>query len=296
VMTFLQLFAIAVLAGNVRSHGDHAKKEKMKDGASDAEGYVAEHMRREHHIDSFDLASFFKLHDLNNDGRWDKDEIEAVYGMHHEYSKALSPDEQVQKQRAEAVVKAVLAKIDTDKNGFIDQKEFEAAGWPGLETFKDVGADGHHYDVESEFFLHHEEVFHNTADTQVDEAYVHAEDLEHFSRHEAIELEEENKERKYKGLPEIKNIKEASPDDTDPPVAGSERPSDSPRAQKPITRETPPEKQPPSLKYKDAPAQAKEKPNWGEGEAGYKRPKNAADKLRKNMPYKYRFRRSWGDF
>lgn len=66
------------------------------------------------HRDSFDLASFFQLHDLNRDGRWDEDEIEAVYGMHHEYSKALSPNEQVQTGRAEAVVKAVLDKVTTD--------------------------------------------------------------------------------------------------------------------------------------------------------------------------------------
>ena len=104
--------------------------------------------------------------------------------------------------------------------------------------------------------------------------------------HEAIELEEENKERRYKGMPEIKNLKDAHPEDSDPLVANSESPSDSSGVQRPITRQTPPEKQPPSVKYKDAPEQAKKKPEWGEGEAGYKRPKNAADKLRKNMPYK----------
>lgn len=90
--------------------------------------------------------------------------------------------------------------------------------------------------------------------------------------HEAIELEEENKERRYKGMPEIKSLKDVRPEGSD--------------GQRPNTRETPPEKQPPSVKYKGAPEQAKEKPEWGEGEAGYKRPKNAADKLRKNMPYK----------
>lgn len=83
-------------------------------------------------------------------------------------------------------------------------------------------------------------------------------------------------------MPEIKNLKDAHPEDSDPP-------SDSPQGQKAITRETPPEKQPPSVKYKDAPEQAKEKPEWGEGDAGYKRPQNAADKLRKNMPYKVRY-------
>ena len=83
-------------------------------------------------------------------------------------------------------------------------------------------------------------------------------------------------------MPELKNLKDANPEDSDPPVANSE----SPLGQRPITRQTPPEKQPPSVKYKDAPGQAKEKPEWGEGDAGYTRPKNAADKLRKNMPYK----------
>ena len=83
-------------------------------------------------------------------------------------------------------------------------------------------------------------------------------------------------------MAEIKNLKDAHPEDSDPPVANSEPPL----GQRPITRQTPPEKQPPSVKYKDAPEQAKEKPEWGEGEAGYTRPKNAADKLRKNMPYK----------
>ena len=87
-------------------------------------------------------------------------------------------------------------------------------------------------------------------------------------------------------MPEIKNLKDAHREDSDPPFHGSEPPSDAPRGQKSITRLTPPEKQPPSVKYKGAPEQAKEKPEWGEGEAGYKRPKNAADKLRKNMPYK----------
>ena len=85
-------------------------------------------------------------------------------------------------------------------------------------------------------------------------------------------------------MPEIKNLKDAHLEDSDPPFLGSEPPSDAPRGQKPITRQTPPEKQPPSVKYKGE--QAKERPEWGEGEAGYKRPKDAADKLRKNMPYK----------
>jgi nucleobindin len=78
-----------------------------------------------------------------------------------------------------------------------------------------------------------------------------------------------------------------------------------------FSRQTPPEKQDPKVKFKDAGAEAENKPQWGEGKDAYMRPKSAADKLRKNMPYKvsfslimipllttrqYKFRRNWGDF
>jgi hypothetical protein len=157
--TVRRFFAIAVFAGIARGHGSHAVKHEKSDATWDAEGYAAEHvcnptaalfirrayiairctrsticMSRERPIpmphqvsanalatnrDSFDLASFFQLHDLNRDGQWDKEEIEAVYGMHHEYSKSSSPNEQVQKERAAAVVKAVLDKVTTGSFSFL---------------------------------------------------------------------------------------------------------------------------------------------------------------------------------
>ncbi len=59
--------------------------------------------------DSFDARSFFQLHDLNRrvqhrglchalrayrrvleTGVWDKDEIQAIYGMHHVYAQKQS--------------------------------------------------------------------------------------------------------------------------------------------------------------------------------------------------------------
>jgi nucleobindin len=51
-------------------------------------------------------------------------------------------------------------------------------------------------------------------------------------------------------------------------------------------RETPPENLPPEIKYGGAAAEGRAKPEWGQGEDGYKRPKTAADKMRKNLPYK----------
>jgi hypothetical protein len=111
------------------------------------------------------------------------------------------------------------------------------------------------------------------------EAYVHKEDLEHFAAHDKIELEEENKEREYQGLPPFKNIEEAT-------AAHAKEIAEERARLGRFVRQPPPEKQDPKLKFKDASAEAQAKPEWGEGSDAYLRPKSAADKLRKNLPYK----------
>lgn len=39
--------------------------------------------------------------------------------------------------------------MDKDKDGKITLSEFEAAGLDALPSFAELGAEGHHYDVES---------------------------------------------------------------------------------------------------------------------------------------------------
>lgn len=59
-----------------------------------------------------------------------------------------------------------------------------------------------------------------------------------------------------------------------------------PPARPPVVRVPPPEKQDPAVKY------AGERPNheeWGTGEKGYKTPKDASDRMRKNLPYKVQY-------
>jgi len=264
--------------------------------------YAQRHMSSEHHIDSFDTASFFQLHDLNRDGVWDRSEIEAIYGVHHVYSQKKSKDEEEHQKKADAIVNAVLQILDANRDGQVDVKELEKIGLAALPNFDHMGAEGHHYDVESEFFLHHEEQYHATPETQNDESYTHPEDIEHFSHHERIEREEAEREAKFAGLSveEILAAQQAAeaaaqqqpvrvnPDDLHPAQQGIPPP-----ARPPVIRMPPPEKQDPAVKY------AAEKPNreeWGAGEQGYKTPKDASDRMRKNLPYKYKFRRNWGDF
>jgi hypothetical protein len=260
------------------------------------------------------------LHDLDRDGYWTRPEIEAVYGVHHIYSQKKSKDDIEHQKKADKIVDSVLLRIDLNRDGKISPEELENIGLDGLPNFDDLGAEGHHYDIESEFFLHHEEQFHSTPETQTDESYTHPEDIEHFSMHEEIERKEAEKEAKFQGI----SVEEAiQQHEYVPPAEGATSPTpdnNSEQAQVPIaaehphaeqvvpdtplqeppkpkyTRVTPPEKQEPDVKFRTAKSEAEKKGEWGSGEGGYKSPKDASDKMRKNMPYKYKFRKNWGDF
>ncbi|KAJ7024388.1 precursor to secretory protein Ssp120 [Mycena alexandri] len=325
--------SLLVLARLVLSHGEHG----MKPG-EDIKAYALRHMATEHHIDSFDLRSFFQLHDLNRDGYWDKEEIEAIYGVHHVYSQKkskagrLQDDDEEHQKKADHISGTVLNLLDKNRDGKVSPEEFEAVGLDGLPNFDSMGAEGHHYDIESEFFLHHEEEFHSTPETQTDESYNHPEDLEHFAHHEEIERKEAVKEAEFQGISVEEALaaheEHAAPEQAEgetkvePPSDAAqhpaaiphphdeqivveplvEPPSDAvPGSGKPkVTRVPPPEKQDPSIKFKNAKSEAEQKGEWGTGSEGYKPPTNPSDKMRKNLPYKermqYKFRRNWGDF
>ncbi|KAI0778682.1 hypothetical protein BD413DRAFT_510964 [Trametes elegans] len=302
-MHLLASFAFLASLRTAAAHGGH---DAPADGET-IQQYAQRHMATEHHIDSFDAPSFFQLHDLNGDKVWDAEEIQAVYGVHHVYSQKKSKDELEHQKKADHIVGQVLRRLDKNRDGKITLEEFEAVGVEGLPSFDELGAEGHHYDVESEFFLHHEEQFHSTPDTQTDESYTHPEDYEHFAHHEQIERQEAEREAKFQGVSveEVISQHEEHPeqhppagepqvvvqnpheDHAEPPVVGSP-----PK----ITRVAPPEKQDPAVRFANVKAEADEQGEWGSGSAGYKPPKSPSEKMRKNLPYKYKFRRVWGDF
>lgn len=102
-----------------------------------------------HVSDSFDIRAFFHLHDLNRDGHWDREEIEAVYGVHHPLSQKNIPDEKARQEKADKIVSTVLKNVDKNRDGKITPVELEGAGLNALPNFKELGVEGHHYDVES---------------------------------------------------------------------------------------------------------------------------------------------------
>ncbi|KAE8540779.1 hypothetical protein D1P53_003143 [Cryptococcus gattii VGV] len=197
-----RLLPLAILFTALRAlaHGDHSFD--LSDQADNGLSYAERHMHTEHHIDSFDLESFFKLHDLDMNGYWDELEIQAVYGLHHHSVKdKMGKGGQVD-GRAKDIVSKVLEALDKNQDGRISLEEFLAGGTEGLPSFEGYKDLGHHYDEESEYFLHHEELYHSTPETQTDESYTHPED------HAEIEDEEDARERRFEGLPPTADLTE----------------------------------------------------------------------------------------
>jgi hypothetical protein len=60
-----------------------------------------------------------------------------------------SQDEWQHARQAKEIVETVLKNMDKDGDEQVSLAEFEEAGLEGLPNFEDLGAHGHHYDVES---------------------------------------------------------------------------------------------------------------------------------------------------
>lgn len=352
--------AAAVLAGAVMARSDSSNKVYAD---KDPKNYMQEHMASEHHIGAFDLASFFSLHDLDRNGILERPEIEAIYGVHHSLSRKVSPNAEIHDAKADHIVREVLARMDTNHDGVITRAEFLSAGKNGLPQFPEYGAHalGHHYDDESEYYVHHESLYHNRPEDQTDAAYSHPEDDAHFRDHARIEREEEQRERKAEGLPTVEEEarlkaeaardgrkyvsqyeKEFSPEEvakakeyaamSELGAAGREllssqhvfRTPNGPRKVE-ATKENVLMSQgefgsadePPVFAAGDDSAQrapvdhidgetelgrkirldrarreASGRPKYGQGQEGFAKPRSDADRLRANMPYKYRMKKN----
>lgn len=240
-------------------------------------------------------------------------------------------DDEEHQQKAKLVVDTVFEAIDKDKDGKITLEEFEAVGLDALPSFENLGAEGHHYDVESgaytqlPYYLlfpydcsnnrvfppprryvpyegsrhpsnlsqpnnpNYLEQYHGTPETQEASAYVHPEDIEHFSHHEFIEREEAEREAVFQGISVEEAIAQhAEPppgsDDQHPPDEGAK--VDEQEVPKKFERQTPLEQQDPALRFSRAKSESAAHGDWGSGEAGYKPPTTPGERMRKNLPYK----------
>ncbi|KAF5022370.1 hypothetical protein F66182_5571 [Fusarium sp. NRRL 66182] len=133
----------------------------------------------EHHIQGWDIESFFTLHDYNGDGWWQAAELMRTYGLFDESNKGMS------EKRKDEVRDTLLGLLDTDSDNSVSRqewKDFIASG----KTLPDLNTGpGHHGDDEYEYEIHHWEKYHDD-DTKLEDL-THPEDIEHFKKHDEQE-------------------------------------------------------------------------------------------------------------
>ncbi|RKF61108.1 putative calcium-binding protein [Erysiphe neolycopersici] len=139
-------------------------------------------MVEEHHIDSFDKASFFSLHDYDDNDVWDVSEVLKTYGMDDPSAK------NVPEIKKNEITQTILDLLDRNKNNIIERGEYMAFE----HSLPDFGlGPGHHWDMETEYEIHHWQKFRYHNENTKMEELTHAEDLEHFKIHDQLEDEAE---------------------------------------------------------------------------------------------------------
>ncbi|KAJ9613350.1 hypothetical protein H2200_003292 [Cladophialophora chaetospira] len=130
-------------------------------------------------ISNFDPASFFSLHDFNNDGSWTPDEVRRTYGLDDESLKDAPAD------KKDKAVLDVFKIFDPYQSGVITRDQWMKKTSEG-HKLPDFGlGPGHHGDDEYEYEIHHFEKYHD--ENTREEDLVHPEDIEHFRKHDMME-------------------------------------------------------------------------------------------------------------
>jgi len=197
----LVLVAAAGLAGCALGHGDHGGggAHSQKPVVGEDASWMEKHMAEEHHADAFDAASFFALHDYDGDGNWEPQEMLRTYGLMDESNAHVTNDRKLE------IIKELLVLLDADHNGQISRDEFVHFIEGEHRTLPDMGTGpGHHGDDEYEYEIHHWEKYHDE-NTKLEDL-THPEDIEHFKKHEQMELEEEMLEKLDKQMIVEENI------------------------------------------------------------------------------------------
>lgn len=199
----------ALLPSQLLAHGTHdspnvASPQQPLDTFADrlalTQDWTTAHMESEHHISYFDSATFFSLHDYDDDGAWEPEEILRTYGLAPGSTDgvggpgaALANGDPVPEDRKHSIINDVLARFDANEDRSISKEEFTQAWDTRGERLKDWGiGPGHHGDDEWEYEVHHFERFHDENTTE--EELTHPEDIAHFKHHEEMEKQQAQQE------------------------------------------------------------------------------------------------------
>ena len=138
----------------------------------DEDSWEYKHMKNEHHLQSYDDDAFFRIHDLDRTGVWTRDDIASLYGV----LGGREQDRDVGLDKTRSVEDAILKLIDTDGDETITRQEYLAFKNGGGQL-PDLGFAGHHEDEETEFDIHHVEIFHSGPGDDDESKWNHPEDI-----------------------------------------------------------------------------------------------------------------------
>lgn len=118
--TILPLLALSLLAftPTTLAHSGQGAGAPQVPLSNPHDDWAATHMQEEHHIDTFDAASFFTIHDFDGRGSWTPDEIMRTYGLEDESMKHITDE------KKQEVVREVLKLVDANRNGVIERDEW----------------------------------------------------------------------------------------------------------------------------------------------------------------------------
>lgn len=81
-------------------------------------------MHDDHHIEVTDEVTFFKLHDLDNDGFWDEKELKSMYGLERDVDPNAS--------HINIIIDRIYKDMDMNKDRFISMDEYITSKLPIL--------------------------------------------------------------------------------------------------------------------------------------------------------------------
>lgn len=127
--------------------------------------------------------AFFRIHDLDRTGYWTEDDITSIYGVKNNKEQDAYKETDIPPEKVKEIVSTIMAMIDKDNSGQISRDEwikFKSGGG----QLPDFGLEGHHEDEETEFDIHHVEIFHSDPNDDDESKWNHPEDIEHFRKHD----------------------------------------------------------------------------------------------------------------
>lgn len=120
---------------------------------------------------------------MDRSGVWTPDDITSLYGVKNNKEQDAFKETDVAESKVTEIQETVMRLLDANADGRISRDEWIQFKSKGGEL-PDFGFAGHHEDEETEFDIHHVEIYHSDPNDDDESKWNHPEDIEHFKHHD----------------------------------------------------------------------------------------------------------------